>query len=82
MTGPVIVYPNSLDATPSESDERRLEDFGSAEEGGKLIRWYYTSSRPEPDCAYCADGRCEQRVEWVVLGPREIVVHDRPRWVQ
>lgn len=82
MLEPIIVYPNSLDAAPSEPDERRSDDFGEVVERGRRVRWYYTQSRPELACAYCADGRCEQRVEWVVMGPREIVVHDRPRWVQ
>jgi hypothetical protein len=82
MTSPVIVYPNSLDATPSEPDERRMADAGDVVERGERVRWYYTTSRHEPDCAYCKDGRCEQRVEWTVRSSRDVVVHDRPRWVQ
>jgi len=78
----VIVYPNSLDATPSEPNPSRAADFGEVFENGERVRWYYTMARPEKDCAYCNDGRCEQRVEWAWLAKRGIVVHDRPRAVQ
>lgn len=81
-TAPVIVYPTHVDVAPSTPNPSRFADSGEATERGERVRWYYTTSRYEPDCAYCKDGRCEQRVEWTVRSSRDVVVHDRPRWVQ
>jgi hypothetical protein len=82
MTSPVIVYPTHVDVTPSQPNPLRTADRGNTLERGQRVRWYYTDAMPEPDCAYCNDGRCEQRVEWSAMWTREVVAHDRPRWVQ
>lgn len=46
-----------------------------------IVHWRHVVDRPAPFCAYCNDGRCEQRVEWSASWSDEIVVHDRPRAV-
>ena len=80
MLAPVIVYPTASDL---QSDDPLLSpetpDAGTRFERGEPVRFRYTADRPETECAFCADGRCEQRVESSPGWRREVVVHDRPR---
>lgn len=54
-------------------------DSGSYYHEGQRVTWFYTTDRRTDRCPYCADGRCEQRVETCPAWTGDVVVHDRPR---
>jgi hypothetical protein len=82
MQAPVLVYPNSLDATPSDPEPRFLASAGEYWCDGQRVTWRHSTEAHHAECAYCQDGRCEQRVESCADWERDVVIHDRPRVVQ
>lgn len=77
MGAPVVVYPTRPDVT--DGDHPPEASAGVEMRGRYRVAWHYTVARPEPSCAFCAEGWCEQRVESSPGWRRDVVIHGRPR---
>lgn len=82
MTERIHVFPTPEKPYIVQRDPSLLAETGSRIVYRDLVHWRHTTEFPAPFCAYCNDGRCEQRVEWSPAWSQEVVVHDRPRWAQ
>jgi hypothetical protein len=48
---------------------------------GARVEVTYTTDAKSDDCAFCQEGRCEQRVESCAAWDCEVTIHDRPRFM-
>lgn len=78
---PVVVYPNHIGVAPGDP-EPFLASVGEYQHEGQQVTWRHSADEHEAECAYCQDGRCEQRIESCAAWKRGLVIHDRPRMAQ
>lgn len=77
MTTRIHVFPSPRSPYRSAREPRFSANTGWYTHRGALIYWRHSVAHAAPECAYCNDGRCEQRVEWSPTWREEVVVHER-----